>query len=85
MLGFWSCGEAVGQDEQRTVKESTMAGRFEIFRDEQQQLRFRLTGDDGATLMTSEPYDNKDTAVDGIDGIRNCASTAFITDLTESP
>ncbi|GAB3541723.1 hypothetical protein GCM10027403_33470 [Arthrobacter tecti] len=61
-----------------------MAGRFEIYVDDNSQLRFRLTGDDGATLMTSEPYADKQTAVDGIDGIRNCASTAFITDLTES-
>ncbi|WP_323960342.1 YegP family protein [Arthrobacter sp. JZ12] len=60
-----------------------MAGRFELYFDEQKQFRFRLTGDDGATLMTSEAYDDKDTAVAGIDGIRSCASTAFIRDLTD--
>lgn len=62
-----------------------MAGRFEIYTDDEHQLRFRLTGDDGATLMTSEPYGDKETAVDGINGIRNCASTALIADLTEAP
>lgn len=61
-----------------------MAGRFEIYSDEQNQLRFRLTGDDGATLVTSEPYSDKDTAVAvaGIEGVPNCASTALIADLT---
>lgn len=60
-----------------------MAGRFELYFDEKDRYRFRLTGDDGATLMTSEPYDDKETAVSGIDGIRNCASTALIRDLTD--
>ncbi|WP_375164418.1 DUF1508 domain-containing protein, partial [Arthrobacter sp.] len=41
------------------------------------------TGDDGATLMTSESYDDKPTAVSGINGIRDCASTALIKDLTD--
>lgn len=58
-----------------------MAGRFEIYRDDE-QFRFRLTGDDGATLVTSEPYSDKDATIDGIDGIRDCASTALIADLT---
>ncbi|WP_026533737.1 YegP family protein [Arthrobacter sp. H14] len=59
-----------------------MAGRFEIYR-EDGQFKFRLTGDDGATLVTSEPYGDKDTAVMGINGIRDCASTALIADLTD--
>lgn len=60
-----------------------MAGKFVLYFDDENQFRFRLTGDDGATLMTSEPYDDKPTAVSGIDGIRNCASTALISDLTD--
>ena len=39
-------------------------------------------GVSSATLMTSEPYDDKSTAVSGINGIRDCASTALIKDLT---
>jgi uncharacterized protein YegP (UPF0339 family) len=58
-----------------------MAGRFEIYR-EQDQYRFRLTGDDGATLVTSEPYADKETTVAGINGIRDCAASALITDLS---
>ena len=60
-----------------------MAGRFELYFDDENLYRFRLTGDDGATLMTSEPYDDKSTAVSGINGIRDCASTALIKDLTD--
>jgi uncharacterized protein YegP (UPF0339 family) len=59
-----------------------MAGRFEIYRDDEDQFRFRLTGDDGATLITSEPYQDKETTVDGINGIRECASMALVADLT---
>ncbi|KRF03977.1 hypothetical protein ASH00_15055 [Arthrobacter sp. Soil782] len=60
-----------------------MAGKFELYFDDAKQYRFRLTGDDGATLMTSEPYTDKPTAVSGINGIRDCASTALISDLTD--
>ncbi|OUM42684.1 YegP family protein [Arthrobacter sedimenti] len=59
-----------------------MAGRFEIYHDDGEKFRFRLTGDDGATLVTSEPYDDKDTTVAGINGIRDCAASALIADLT---
>ncbi|MEG9250064.1 DUF1508 domain-containing protein [Arthrobacter sp. Soc17.1.1.1] len=58
-----------------------MAGRFEIYRDDN-HFRFRLTGDDGATLVTSEPFDDKDTTVAGINGIRDCAASALIADLS---
>ncbi|MBG6216107.1 uncharacterized protein YegP (UPF0339 family) [Arthrobacter sp. CAN_A6] len=58
-----------------------MAGRFEIYRNDGQFV-FRLTGDDGATLVTSEPYGDKETAIAGINGIRDCASTALIADLS---
>jgi uncharacterized protein YegP (UPF0339 family) len=60
-----------------------MAGKFELYFDDESRYRFRLTGDDGATLMTSEAYDDKPTAVSGINGIRDCASTALIKDLTD--
>ena len=59
-----------------------MAGRFEIYRDDDEQFRFRLTGDDGETLITSEPFNDKEMTVDGINGIRESASMALITDLT---
>ncbi|MBG6184234.1 uncharacterized protein YegP (UPF0339 family) [Arthrobacter sp. CAN_A214] len=58
-----------------------MAGRFEIYRNDGQFV-FRLTGDDGATLVTSEPYGDEETAIAGINGIRDCASTALIADLS---
>ncbi|GAA1346758.1 YegP family protein [Arthrobacter roseus] len=58
-----------------------MAGRFEIYRDEE-QFRFRLTGDDGATLVTSETYSEKEATIVGIKGIRDCASTALIADVS---
>lgn len=60
-----------------------MAGTFELYLEDESRYRFRLTGDDGATLMTSEPYDDKPTAVSGINGIRDCASTALVKDLTD--
>lgn len=60
-----------------------MAGKFELYLDDESRYRFRLTGDDGATLMTSESYEDKPAAVSGINGIRDCASTALIKDLTD--
>lgn len=59
-----------------------MAGRFEIYRDDE-QFRFRLTADDGATLITSEPYDDKESAVAGINTTRDCAASALIADLSQ--
>lgn len=59
-----------------------MAGRFEIYRDED-QFRFRLTGDDGATLVTSELYGDKEATVAGINGVRDCAASALIADLSK--
>lgn len=35
-----------------------------------------------ATLVTSEPYEDKDTAAAGINGIRDCAASALIADLS---
>lgn len=58
-----------------------MAGRFEIYR-EDEQFRFRLTGDDGATLVRSETYSEKETTIAVINGIRVCASTALIAELS---
>lgn len=60
-----------------------MAGRFELYLGDDERFRFRLTGDDGETLVTSEPYGDKQTAVAGINGIRDCAASALIADLTQ--
>ncbi|WAP53384.1 YegP family protein [Arthrobacter sp. ATA002] len=55
---------------------------FEVCADSQEKFSFRLTDDDGQTLATSGPYADKQTAAQGIEGVREGASTAHIADLT---
>lgn len=58
-----------------------MAGRFEVFVDEESYFRFRLTAADGTVLAVSAAFDNKAAAVAGIAVVRECAGMGLITDL----
>ncbi|VXC23308.1 hypothetical protein ARTHRO9AX_220301 [Arthrobacter sp. 9AX] len=58
-----------------------MAGMFELFVDEDAQIRFRLTAVDGRVLAVSGPYADKHQAAKAIEDVRECAGTGLIRDL----
>jgi uncharacterized protein YegP (UPF0339 family) len=58
-----------------------MTGTFELFTDDNQYFRFRLTAPDGTVMALSQPFPDKATAVAGIAAVRECAGMGLITDL----
>lgn len=59
-----------------------MAGKFELFVDEDSRIRFRLVNPDGSVLAMSGQYPDKDHAADAIKDVRECAGMGLIQDLT---
>ena len=58
-----------------------MAGSFEVFMDEESQVRFRLLAPDGMVLAVSEQYPDKRRAAAAIKDVREAAGTGLIQDL----
>ena len=58
-----------------------MAGKFELFVDDQERYRFRLKAADGTVMAVSKDFETKRDAVLGIREVRACAGTGLITDL----
>ncbi|WP_309072609.1 YegP family protein [Arthrobacter sp.] len=57
-----------------------MTGKFELFTDEHASYAFRLKSHDGTVVAVSGPYPNKESAVQGIRDVRECAATGLISD-----
>ncbi|WP_258805897.1 YegP family protein [Pseudarthrobacter sp. NS4] len=57
-----------------------MAGIFELFNDEDAQKAFRLKSPAGLVLAVSGRYPDKESAVQGIQDLRECAGTGLIND-----
>lgn len=47
-----------------------MAGKFEIFKDKAGEFRFRLKAGNGETILASEGYKDKSSAVNGIESVK---------------
>jgi uncharacterized protein YegP (UPF0339 family) len=47
-----------------------MAGKFEIYKDKAGEFRFRLKAGNGETILASEGYKQKSSAVNGIESVR---------------
>ena len=62
-----------------------MSGRFELYRDVRERYRFRLKGDGGAIILTSDGFDQKAMALDAIVSVMKSAQEATIVDLTLQP
>ena len=62
-----------------------MAGMFELFNDEDLNVRFRITAPDGTVMATSRPFPDKQAAVAGIRDVREYAGMGHITDLCPAP
>jgi len=61
-----------------------MAGLFELFTDEESQVRFRLVAPDGRVLAVSDQFADKQHAAAAIKDVRECAGTGLIHDLSPS-
>jgi len=59
-----------------------MAGKFELFEDARGEFRFRLKAGNGEIIASSEGYDSKAGALNGIDSVRDNAPAAILEDLT---
>lgn len=58
-----------------------MAGKFELFVDDESRIRFRLLNPDGSILAVSGQYPDKNHAADAIKEVRECAGMGLIQDL----
>ncbi|MFP5313705.1 MAG: YegP family protein [Actinomycetes bacterium] len=62
-----------------------MAGTFELFVDDDSQIRFRLVMPDGHVLAVSGQFIDKREAVAAIEEVRECAGTGLIRDVASPP
>jgi uncharacterized protein YegP (UPF0339 family) len=60
-----------------------MAGKFEITKDKAGKFRFRLKAANGEIIATSEAYESKASAKNGIESVQKNAPGASIVDLSE--
>lgn len=58
-----------------------MAGTFELFVDEDAQIRFRLVAADGKVLAVSGQFSDKRAAAAAIEDVRECAGMGLIKDV----
>ena len=55
---------------------------YEIFRDAQNEFRFRLRAPNGENIAVSEAYTSKENCKKGIEAVRKYAKYATLQDLT---
>ncbi len=58
-----------------------MAGKFELFTDKGGNWRFNLKAGNGQVIATSESYNSKDAAQNGIESVRTNAPDAAVVEL----
>jgi uncharacterized protein len=58
-----------------------MAGKFELFTDEDSNVRFRMIGPDGSVLALSRAFADTRSAAAGVAAMRECAGTGLISNL----
>lgn len=59
-----------------------MAGKLELYKDAGGKFRFRLKAGNGEIIASSEAYNSKASAQNGIESVKTNAPTAQIQDLT---
>jgi uncharacterized protein YegP (UPF0339 family) len=62
-----------------------MAGQFEIFTDDESNVRFRLVAADGTVLAVSRAFEDTRQAANGIMAVRECAGTGLIREAGSNP
>jgi uncharacterized protein YegP (UPF0339 family) len=60
-----------------------MTGKFEVTKDKAGKFRFRLKAANGEIIATSEAYESKSSAKNGIESVQKNAPGAAVVDLTE--
>ncbi len=61
-----------------------MAGKFELFTDAADKVRWRLKAGNGEVIAQSQAYASKDAASKGISSVQSNAAGAAVVDLTEA-
>lgn len=61
-----------------------MAGKFEIFKDNAGEYRFRLRAGNGEIIANSEGYTSKNACEKGIASVKENARDAIIEDTTKN-
>ena len=61
-----------------------MAGKFEIYKDNSGEFRFRLKAGNGQIILASEGYKAKPSAINGIDSVKKNASQDGLYDRSET-
>lgn len=59
-----------------------MSAKFEIYKDNAGEYRFRLLAGNGQVIAQGEGYSTKANCINGIESIKKNASDADINDLT---
>ena len=59
-----------------------MTSKFEIYTDKAGKWRFRMKAANGETILSSEAYESKQGAINGIKLIKKDSPTAIIEDLS---
>ena len=59
-----------------------MAGKFELYEDKAGKYRFRLKAGNGEVIASSEGYNSKASARNGIESVRKNAAEAALDDQT---
>lgn len=59
-----------------------MAGKFELYEDRAGKFRFRLKAGNGEVIASSEAYNSKASAKNGIESVRKNAGDAALDDQT---
>ena len=61
-----------------------MAGKFEVYKDKGGEFRFRLKSGNGETVLTSEGYSKKASAMNGVESVKKNAGDPGNFDKTET-
>jgi uncharacterized protein len=64
-------------------KESSMAGKFQLYKDAKGKFRSRLKAGNGEIIAVGEAYESKASAKNGIASVQKNAPDASVVDLTE--
>jgi hypothetical protein len=61
-----------------------MAGKFVLKTDKQGKFRFNLVASNGQIIAQSQAYKTKDSALNGIESVKNHAAEAVLDDQTDA-
>jgi uncharacterized protein YegP (UPF0339 family) len=62
---------------------TTVAGKFEVYKDKSGKYRFRLKAGNGEIIATGEAYESKQGCLNGIESIRKNAPDAKVEELED--